>query len=498
MTAATLDVRTAAPDVDLSGVACSTTALQQLLTDAPTGSVVHIPAGATINLSDGPVTPNGAVTLDARGATIVDNGTTPAFALGPDNSGSRFIGLHLQGDKGGRPYGNPMHRAFDCAGTPAVGADGDTDTAGWIRGLRFEDVSVDGFQSAGWWMQHCLDLAYRSCEVTNCGYAGFEHLSCWNVTIDDPHVERLYGKDANHYWQSYPIAFSRDQTEDDLARYPRSRWCDVRGGLIASTGWEGVETHGGDHITVLGTRVHGCYHGIAAVPCPDSTGADIMGPTDINVLFCTVESGVSDGSLGSGIKLIGAGISGRRTEAATGRIIGNTVIGYGSGRTNTGANGDPSTVAAGVQLYQTDHVLIDDFRIIEPSPFGIALWYDNTSARIGRGTISDPWHDTFANPAAVAIRSTGNSLALGEITLAKGTKSAAHKNAAGLYVSSNANAVRWTAKPDFRAAKTSTLGGAGMSATDFDIPDLVDLPKLSDNPTVADISAWATSAGLAR
>lgn len=433
--------------IDTAGTVDSSAAFQAFLDSVPEGVTVTTPPGALIKLSS-LITLTKPVHIDGNGATFHTTGTNGMFAIPEAASGSSFRNMHLQGVSP-TTYA-AANKAFNVTGAPGA----------WVADLRFEDVSVDGFGYGGFFGSHTRDTVTRNCKVTNCVYVGFQFLSPNNVVHHNPYVDTLHGIAANGYMQSYPIAWTRDQTKASIVDYPNAQDCTTWGGTIQNAGWEGVDTHGGRNIRTIGTNIYDCMIGIAYVPCPNESGVDMWGPQDCAALYCNIDSRATDASHAVGIKLIGAGNTGNRTEAATGVIVGNKIKGHGRGTTTTGGTGDPSTVGGAIQLYQTDSVRIDLNEIDEPNPFGIALWYDNTNCQIGTNTVTDPWSDTFAAPAAIAIRSTGNSVSIGATKLIRGSKSAVNVAKVGLYVSNNTkNTAELVGGTNFDVADTPFSGG---------------------------------------
>lgn len=433
--------------IDWNGTVDSAAALEAYLNATPAGVTVVFPPGSTIKVLS-LVTLTKPVEIDGRGSTIHTDSTNGIFAVPAAASGSKFRNLHIQGV---RPATyTAAQKAFNFTGIPSA----------WVSHIACENVSVDGFGYGGFYGSHIRYSVFRDCTVENSVYVGFQFLSPLNVELFNPTIRNLAGIPANNFMQSYPIAWTRDQTKASIVDYPNAENCTTWGGLIETTGWEGVDTHGGRNIRTIGTNIFGCMHGVAYVPCPDTNGVDQWAPQDCVVAFCTIDSRTQDASKATGIKMIGAGNSGNRVQAATGTIIGNTIKGHGRGTLTTGATADPSTVGGAIQLYQTDGVKVDATTIIEPNPFGISLWYDNTNLQIGTTTVVDPWSDTFASPAAVAIRSTGNTVTIGAVKLVRGAKVAVNVAKVGLYCSNNAkNTITLTGGADFEAATTPTSGG---------------------------------------
>jgi hypothetical protein len=186
--------------------------------------------------------------------------------------------------------------------------------------------------------------------------------------------------------------------------------------------WEGIDTHAGQRLSIIGNQVFDCLVGIALVASPDEFSAELYAPQDITVIGNTVDSRVSDGSRQSGIKLVGAsGVS--VNEYATGVISGNIVRGHGN---------DTNGLDGAIQIYCTRGVVISGNVVFEASPNGIALYHDNLDFVVSGNTITDTW--TNSRPIAVGITtsSTNNKGFITDNTVGKATKVATLVSTVGI------------------------------------------------------------------
>lgn len=445
----TIDVARQAPDIDLTGVTAADAYWDELTAAAPVGATFIFPPGATIRFAS-------ARTLTKRshfkgnGVTFSTTTSAGIFALVGSASGSTFERVKFQGVSPATYAG--ADKALNLVGTP-------TD---WVDGVQLRDCAFDGFGYGGVYGSHVSNFEAWTSKVTNSVYAGFQFLSPLNCNLWNCTVDGLVGKAVGLTNQSYPIAWTRDSTVASTVTHPNARNCTVWGGLIQNTGWEGVDTHGGINIRTIGTTIRGCNVGVSYVPCPNTTNTqDLYAPVDCLVLDCTIESGVTDGAAGPGIRIVGANTNiDTRYMAATGKILGNTIRGHGYGKLTDGSDGDSSNNGGAIQIYETDGVQIDNNTIVEPSPFGIVMYYGNTNTQIGTNHVIDAWSDKFALPAAVAMRSRRNDCQLGAVKLSRGTKTATNVNAVGFYMSTTVtNFVTLSGGEDFFAATTAFSGG---------------------------------------
>lgn len=477
------DVRDISPNLDFTGVAASGVILANKLNALPANSRVRFPAGITLNITDG-LNLTTPLHLDGYGVTLIGNVPNSSITLNPGASGSRIAGFKMIGNSGNAYSG--YHKAINFAGTPAA----------WVDNIRIDGVSVDGYGYGGFVGYNCSNLRLNDCTVTNSVYAGFQFLSPLNVVLRNPTVTNLLGiLTAAQFMQSYPIAFTRDQTQASITDYPNAQNCTVWGGTITRCGWEGVDTHGGVNIRVFGMRIVGALYGISAVACPDVNGNDAYAPMGQMFAFNDIEATDNQGATGAiGIRLVGAQPA--NGQYGTGTIFSNRIVGMGPGKKADGTSADVNTTNGGIVSYITKGIHIEGNNIIEPSPFGICLYTNNVGCYIGANSVTDPWSATFANPAAVAIRSSNNDVTIGAVRHMTGSRQGdAYANVGGVYASSNTNnKIRWMSGYDLSGAATPVLGVTTISYVGTG-GKLALRPTLTNASTAADIVAALQNAG---
>lgn len=481
----TYDIRDLLPTLNLSGTSASGAVVAAKLNSLPPNSRVMFPAGSVFNWSDGcPITV--PLTLDGYGVTIKGDAPNSTIVLTKPASGSIIRGFSFKGNSG-TAYA-AAHKAINFAGTPSA----------WVDNISVYDVSVDGYGYGGFIGYNCSNLTFVNCSVTNSVYAGFQFLSPLNVTLYNPKVNNLLGISANTFMQSYPIAFTRDQTQESITDYPNAQNCTVWGGTITRSGWEGVDTHGGINIRVFGMCIVGSLYGISAVACPNAQGVDTYPPLGGMYAFNDIEATDNQGATGAiGVRVVGADAA--NGKWGTGTILSNRIVGMGPGKKPSGDSADVNTTNGGILVYFTRGIHIDLNNIIEPSPFGICLYRDNSNAYIGANSIVDPWSATFTNPSAVAIRSSNNDVTIGAVRHMKGDRSGdAYDNVNGVYVGSNTGTrIKWGGGYDLSGAANPVQGG---STTFFSgtAGKLATPATLTASSTVADVVAALQSVGWAR
>ena len=254
---------------------------------------------------------------------------------------------------------------------------------------RLEGCAVRSVPGSGIWAQDCDSLVVDQCDVSDVHYSGIMLVGVLGAQVTGCNVRDVVGSTAD----SYGIAVTRDA----YGKGRRSRDVLVADNSVSGVPREGIDTHAGLNITIHNNVVSRCGIGIAAVPSHVS-GVDDMAPLGVTITDNKVSDQDVSRIAGSGIVLVGAyGALGATREAATGRISGNTVRGYGN---------PDSANSGGILTYDSRNVRITDNEVDTCAGHGVTMYHDVRSAVVSGNTIIDPWSNSTANaPSAVAARS---------------------------------------------------------------------------------------------
>ncbi len=253
----------------------------------------------------------------------------PAFEV--TTSHVEFRGVHITG--GGRTFADLMNEAATFADLAALHAsyedmrwmngtyDG-TQKLIWVRGTRhapLSNIRVHGCtltRSLGdnVWLDWCTDSTVHHNHITRALYSGVMVVSGDRIDISHNHISDL-GLSPGVI-NVYGIA-ATDVT-NQLA--DRSRNITITANHVTLVDWEGIDTHGGERVTVVGNIVSGCPRGIAFVTGNDTRQAV---PSRCLATGNTVDSAGARRPAREGISL-----AGRSGLGATGLISGNQVVGY--------------------------------------------------------------------------------------------------------------------------------------------------------------------------
>lgn len=244
-------------------------------------------------------------------------------------------------------------------------------------------------------------------EIDTVNYAGVSGQSVIDGVISGNRITNIVGSP-----NAYGVTLSRTET-DSLTTDPRSSRVVVSGNMIrAVSNWTGIDSHGGEYLTISGNVVYGCYMGIALVVADGAGQVNMFGPQNCTISGNTVDSLRDDGTADAGIVVAGAGSVGSVTNYAEGHAItGNIVRRHGLlGQAQGG----------GIKAQVTKGLTVVGNSCHSCSPHGINLYYENKSFSVSANTVLDCWSSSLTYPSAVMVRSENNSGYIGETTLGRG------------------------------------------------------------------------------
>lgn len=288
-----------------NNAADDTYAFQAAVDAAPVGGVVWIPASAAAYKITGSLSINKALTILNMGGKINFTGTGVSLFRITSSDVSIFDVV--------------------ASGTGITGTRVERSNAVWATGtlaspltdLRIEGCKFTGFADSGIWLEYVTRATVCNNTIVDVLYAGIMGLTAVDSRFDGNKVSNVVQKAP--IVNTYGIALS--DLDNTIAA--RSRNCTVNDNIIRDVpDWEGIDTHGGENITVTGNTVRRCARGIAMV---SGNPERVAAPTSVTVVGNTVDCGTIPNPV-YGIMI--AGVDG--TTLATGTIDGNTIVGYGA------------------------------------------------------------------------------------------------------------------------------------------------------------------------
>lgn len=189
-----------------------------------------------------------------------------------------------------------------------------------LQNVKMINCKMVGSQSDCVRMDWVRDSIVSGCFLDDYLYAGIMLISVDNVTVAQNLVSNAVMKGS--VVNVYGIA-----TTDSLnTAAARSKNVRIIGNTVKNVPWEGIDTHGGDGIIIVGNTVINCPRAIALV-----VGSETRVTSPIN---CIVEGNFVDraGATYSGAEREGISVYGLSDQLADAHIIGNTIRGYSSAK----------------------------------------------------------------------------------------------------------------------------------------------------------------------
>jgi hypothetical protein len=329
-----------------------------------------------------------------------------------------------------------------------------------LTNIVLNQVSVTLTGAYGFSLKWVDGFDIIDCHLTDLGFCGVQGLSVLNGTISGNRIDNVLLIGGN----GYGIILTRDAAVDSLVDHPCCADVVIRGNIVTGIDWEGIDTHGGDRITISDNVVTNCETGISVGPASGATG-ELYAPHQISVSDNIIDSSLTDGTRGPGILYagaVGASASAAATDYATGLIVGNVVKGHG---------GQSNFNSGAVFMRNTRGVTVAANNIQEPSPFAVQLYYDNREVNITGNTVIDAWATAANIPGVVGATSTNNTGSIVGNTLVRGDKTATYVNDCAVRSPSPADGNALVVAGNSFTAATTTLSNtaailAGFYGTD--------------------------------
>lgn len=297
----------------------NTAALQAALNALVNGGVLYIPTGiyrsGSLTVSNDNVTiemaPNAVLKFNTLGSGV------KAITINADNFAVR--GGAIQGPAGGAFVLNEN-------GLHMIG----TSTSVRKTGLTVVGTEISQFGGHGIYAQFVDQINIQSCNIHDCGYAGAMFLSCNHGVFSDNTVTTIApGVTSN----MYGISLTHDSTDYDTdpnagTKEATNPFCwdwYVAGNHIEDINWEGIDTHGGYEIRVIGNVVYNTYGGIA-VTGSSGDAIDYAGWSNVvsnNVVDARNSDGTTSGreNTNYGININGAATVTQKRVTCTGNVV---------------------------------------------------------------------------------------------------------------------------------------------------------------------------------
>lgn len=379
-------------------------AIAAAIAAAPAGGVIYFPPTSAAYIVTSAVSVTKALTL--QGGTVRQTSdSTQGFVV--QASDVTFRGMKIT---------RTSVPAADQANSAGISIVGSAASAPYRR-VRVEGCEISNFNRYGIYGQHVVGFDIRGNSIHDAYYAGIMLLSCSDGDIVGNAIADIAGSISGN---AYGISLNRTESSS-LVTDPRCSDVSIVGNVVRDvTLWEGIDTHGGQRLTVVGNTVLACKTGIAIVPSGNSAQVDTYAPLDVVVQGNVIDSEsttVPTSGTNVGISFAGAGsAAGSVVEYGTGSIVGNHIRGHGV---------DESAATSGAIRVRTSRgMVVSGNTIIDPSPIGVVIWHTNIGYVVTGNVVIDPWANTATIVAGIATRSTHNEGFIGGNAAVRGSKTA--------------------------------------------------------------------------
>lgn len=262
-----------------NGTTDDTAAWNTALSSVPAGATITCPEGDRYKLS-GPL--NAAKSVTIEGGEFLPRNTGTCIQISASD-------VTLRGVKFTSTTTSPpeaTHRIISAVGTSSAR----------LRNIKVEDCTIDKTRYIGVWLEWCEDVTVVGNRVTDFQYAGIIFISVNRGEASSNIIRN--GLQEGGIANTYGIAAT------DLVNTVAGRSKDIlitRNVIDNIPNWEGIDTHGGERITITDNIVTRCRDGIAAVAGNSSRAT---APKDLVVSGNTIDSlGISTAR--SAIRLYG-------------------------------------------------------------------------------------------------------------------------------------------------------------------------------------------------
>lgn len=398
--------------------------LQAAITACPTGATLEVrgthTSAVTINVTK-------AMTLRFVGGSITCT-SDAATALAVQANNVTIVDPQITGTGGN--VGSTLARGISVTDS--------TDFA--LVGGLIKDVPLYGLS-----LSHCSKVTISAATIRDIGYAAIMLLSCEDVAITEMAITDLH--QPGSWVNSYGIAITHLDTDPLISRSKKVTISRCR--ITNVPAWEGIDSHAGDHVTIVGCTVINCAVGIAMVPGGD-TVAKYWAPKNLSITGNTVD-GQGTGRIGIQLAGTGDGV-GLLKEGANGIVSGNMISG---------------TTEAAILAQYTEGMVVTGNTLKEPKLYGIDIYHTNVGLVVSNNSIIDSWTDT-ASGAAVQVRSDYNKVVVGANAVRRGTR-AGTVNGYGLRIISSYtnNQIVDVGGNDWSLATVPIVGAALRMLTSF-------------------------------
>lgn len=400
----------AALGADANGVDIDDDAVADVMTQMNVpGDQFYVPTGSNLTIT-APITFNTPARIEGGGTITQRTPGRPGIIIGPAAHGSIVRDVILNG----------TGYATLAAGSYAIQVVG-TSVADRLRDVLIDNVRINNWQQYGVYSDLADNLEVAGCEMNGIHYAGVGLLSPRGFKVIGNNISTIQGLASNS--NGYGIFASRLSSFSETVRPVAQKGLIAFNTVDGVPTWEGIDTHAGTDIDIIGNKVFNTRVGIAVVSGVNTAGVAAFGAKNMKIIANECDAQVGDGTRGPGIIVQGAGtVVGEWVDFASAIVAYNDVRNHGLQAAN---------INGGIQLYWNQDSIVMGNKLFQCSPAGIAPFHSNKNYKLADNTFTGTWSTDNTQPSGIMIASNYNTGGVGGNTMSEGSNSAAFKNVYG-------------------------------------------------------------------
>jgi len=372
--------------------------------EAAGGGTVYFPAG-TYKIATGVTIDSDNIHIlgDGIGATVI--GWQDGNGAGGDNSNGDYIFTITDAN-------NVSFEKVSLTNGPSedIGATNTPNAGGIITAtgstkIRIRDCylyEIGG--SYGFVIRKCSNVKVTDTTFYMISYAGMMVLdTCFDIKVTGCTFDTTNSSDTGYNRYLFATGATTLLSADGTNAYFLKDLL-VSGNTFKDNAvWEGIDTHGGDRITITNNTVTGCYIGINAINATSSGAAYVTDASldDLIISENTIEAdGLSNGWFGVVVRGHDAGGTNEPWFCENSKIINNSIRGYG---------GPDKTFSGAITVYRARNVEITGNHIDDFAQTAVMLYTLLSGVRVKDNTMynAGTTHQNSDRVAGVTVRDPG-------------------------------------------------------------------------------------------